>query len=1210
MVEGFEVTANEVKFVFDGVSISNTYVMEEEWVHCSLVFEPDSRNADKMYIKVYLNGVLSGCAITDSISNNVGNSAITQLFGRICLGARDYFDTVDNENVRVTDSFSDTEFRNLKIYSKALTDKEVVINYIADEYYMHSNEEGGYDGLANAHLRAINGFDDDKNYNINSIVMPKVFVLPKSKAIADDFRKMSELMADDSTIVSYDCYIQYRGVGEGSANVNFDMLSWNNNPGNVPIIESTIKVQGTTSLQYNHKNYDICFGKWSNTNQEVLFTPKYGASNTDGGKDWLPENTFTLKADLIDSSHANNVGTANAISAICDNQQLNTQLPPMADASNDHAKSVKYAIEGFPCALYVYDNATGKYVNENEPGDASFYGVYMFDLGRTTVNNFGMQNLKINSWSSTDGTAPCLVNSYTLQKGNAGQMYALENTFIFEGSANASDNSSIDFKNTNLEQIQRDWELRFPIEGASAVSTDAYNNLRTAVVKASNYQSDWDGFADGSWNKSACKLYLLCAYVFGMADSLGKNLQLRTWDGSKWFPMFYDMDTVLGLNNFGELRWNTNLDLDKYGEFQEAVQEFNHSVTEAQAYSKSYGAEGAAGRGKGMYSTPDSRLWNAVRSQIFSWGGTWDNDSSTFTQDSFREAYRQLRVDGILTYQNLWNFYNSVVGSIGQMMYNEDALIKYLDTNISTNNDPTTYNFPNMGRLHGTRELLTKRWLRDRLYYLDSLFDIKSSGEATKTYIKNIRSYLTGIPLDITVKTKCPVFVTSTQGDYDIEDVKLCDQNFFAKYDFFTTTGNEINHTLNNASLISYARGLYNGLATLDMGEAVNLLEIAFPGTAYLQNLTTTGMKALRTVNLRDCPQLTSTLNLTSALFLSELDISNTKMPGIELPAGGTLRIFNAENTLLSGLDIVGQTQLETLNLSKSTGLTNVKIANCDSLRELTITESKLVSLEIEQCPSLEKVILSHNASLTKLSFVNCPNVKVLDLSYCSNTSFAQYNDIVDQGDIPENAVNLGSLINLEELILTNCSAQVILLPDSCKSLKKVSAANSWWKQTVYQTSTGCIYHSTNVVRNAETKILPALDFSRFENLEEVTFNNNKYVEAITGFNYSGEATELFAGCTALHTIKGKITFKKDASYTFYNMSNVFRLNEAYSVTPLADNLDQLTGLGLTISVEDTVSSLINIFNQNYGVGLYDAYYFCAVINSSVKNIQGLFNWT
>ena len=45
---------------------------------------------------------------------------------------------------------------------------------------------------------------------------------------------------------------------------------------------------------------------------------------------------------------------------------------------------------------------------------------------------------------------------------------------------------------------------------------------------------------------------VIIASSFGMIDSLGKNLTIRTWDGGKkWWTCFYDMDTALGLSNEG-----------------------------------------------------------------------------------------------------------------------------------------------------------------------------------------------------------------------------------------------------------------------------------------------------------------------------------------------------------------------------------------------------------------------------------------------------------------------------------------------------------------------------------------------------------------------------------------------------------------------------------------------------------------------------------
>ena len=39
--------------------------------------------------------------------------------------------------------------------------------------------------------------------------------------------------------------------------------------------------------------------------------------------------------------------------------------------------------------------------------------------------------------------------------------------------------------------------------------------------------------------------------MLGGVDSLGKNLKINTFDGKVWYPTFYDMDTMLGIDNTG-----------------------------------------------------------------------------------------------------------------------------------------------------------------------------------------------------------------------------------------------------------------------------------------------------------------------------------------------------------------------------------------------------------------------------------------------------------------------------------------------------------------------------------------------------------------------------------------------------------------------------------------------------------------------------------
>jgi hypothetical protein len=58
-----------------------------------------------------------------------------------------------------------------------------------------------------------------------------------------------------------------------------------------------------------------------------------------------------------------------------------------------------------------------------------------------------------------------------------------------------------------------------------------------------------------------------------MIDSRAKNMMIASWgpetEGGKhiWYPIFYDMDTMLGLNNYGYNKFNYDLLDTKEGLF-------------------------------------------------------------------------------------------------------------------------------------------------------------------------------------------------------------------------------------------------------------------------------------------------------------------------------------------------------------------------------------------------------------------------------------------------------------------------------------------------------------------------------------------------------------------------------------------------------------------------------------------------------------------
>jgi len=67
---------------------------------------------------------------------------------------------------------------------------------------------------------------------------------------------------------------------------------------------------------------------------------------------------------------------------------------------------------------------------------------------------------------------------------------------------------------------------------------------------------------DQHLNKEYCFVYFILTELLHCYDSRGKNLMMATWGPEEaggeyiWYPIFYDVDTQLGLNNSGEQLWD------------------------------------------------------------------------------------------------------------------------------------------------------------------------------------------------------------------------------------------------------------------------------------------------------------------------------------------------------------------------------------------------------------------------------------------------------------------------------------------------------------------------------------------------------------------------------------------------------------------------------------------------------------------------------
>ena len=692
---------------------------------------------------------------------------------KIFLGAK--LETVDSK--WVPNVFGNCEIYSFRVYARALDSEEIVKNFVADIPDMDEQQAKYLLNYENA--------------------MPTMYFYGDTSAMTKENKVPLR--------------IKYISGNADEYGASFDLEN------------CQVGWQGTSSLQYAVKNYKI-----------KLKNPDGSKYKYSPFKNGILEDTFCLKADYMESSHANNTGMAKFIN----DELYDTKVPPQQTNSK-----VRTAINGFPIQLYIAKDSASTPV---------YMGVFNFNLDKGCNKSFGLDN----------------------------EVTGQENCISFEVSSN-SDTSAGAFKNDTDESLRTDFELRYPDEDdcTSEQITEKYNVLKRLVTWVKNAdETTFKNELEQYFNKEYLLKYFLQVHLFGMVDNLGKNMMLTTWDGNIWYPQFYDLDTQLGLDNTGYLKFYSDID-----------------ITE------------------GVYNTSGSKLWTLVQ---------------TVFADELKAMYKQMRaskyrLDNILKY-----WYDGQVAQIGELQYNKDMEAKY----IKFKND---YLF----MLHGRRSEHMKKWVKERLLYLDTIYGYE---EDTKESITIRANTTANINLDIL--TYSPQYLTVRWRNGVEQRLKVGrDANGMMKATRFngtlaTATDQEI--IIYNAKQIKKIDGLTNANpSTLNLVEASRLVEVD------CQNA-----KVLNDIRLNENNKFISKIKLNGCTKLG--DTSTGKSSILDLSMFAMLSEVNLNDTLLTNV------------LFPTTGC---------NLKTLLITSSKLQSLSLKNMPLLGLLSVNKDAILSEFTVENCP---------------------------------------------------------------------------------------------------------------------------------------------------------------------------------------------------------------------------------------------
>ena len=221
----------------------------------------------------------------------------------------------------------------------------------------------------------------------------------------------------------------------------------------------------------------------------------------------------------------------------------------------------------------------------------------------------------------------------------------------------------------------------------------------TKEYRLAKFVAELDDYMDREFTA----FYYVLTEALLMVDSRAKNMMMCSFDidsdagTGHWFPIFYDMDTILGVDNTGVLRFTYDVD----------------DETEQKVYN--------ASANYGYYD--DNGVWQ----NNVSYSTLWANFREGCRND-IASMYHKLRDEGKFSPEWLCKSYNTTIADIYAEVYdNKDAWYKYVrplteEVIVYVDGQPTTSTINMTQAAQGTRSLHRQYLLKHRFAYLDSKY--------------------------------------------------------------------------------------------------------------------------------------------------------------------------------------------------------------------------------------------------------------------------------------------------------------------------------------------------------------------------------------------------------------------------------------------------------------------------------------------------------
>lgn len=1119
-------------------------------------------------VKLYIDGVITGSINDIDLKTIIG----TNLKGNdsIYLGCSRYGDDYFN--------FADVQFYRIQIYTKALNDYEILLNFLQNQSYTHFTDQGLPDGtyIADGFKRNFieyntttgeidksyfwdgNGYSVDTDIIVTTLdesgnpvtgINPDIsrYTIPLPILYVDlsayEVWTWDNFRSNNSSIISN----LKEGKAEGAIFNYYDPTGSNNN-----IIKGAcaISIQGTSTLNDIIKNLNFEINWDSSSATKTVFIPK---------KNWCPEDMYTLKADIVDSSHSSNASIGKFINEVLSNTEESYQwyapheetLSKFKSADSFYTKSstdnykptMKVAVEGFPVFIIARF-----YTTDINIKDIRGLGIYQFILGRDSVHNLGMRPLQSVKYNGDDiqvNRVPYYQAGCTVSEFDTNSNWIEANTTI--SMPVGVDLANNDLSNTQLtaalwqynkETLDTQFEVKY---GTAKSATDVsgfqtlVQNIAQAPVRVQNYfdtqsngvnskeysggynaykttdgkiwiptgdrvqqvnnQDALDGLFNSLDVQSAYK-YAVVALMFGLVDNFCKNMPFISFNGDTKFKIgFYDMDTAFGITNQGDLGVKSYV-------YMKGIRNNEYNLVE-EYYTGASDAVSISGKENKLFLSLESDLVMAKDQNISS---NATNSYSNYWIDLRNTLYNKYKgkFDTLADYF-VEKFFKPQTEGCGELLFNLTYQTKYIDTKTYT-------------KLHGRRISQVRKWLKEHIQFLDSMIQFKTANKTLSLGSAETAKILTVTSFDyyntINTKTNTPILITTTNQGGLHKYITFCPKN-------------------ENTSII-YGGGTNAPSVSKTISYRDNLLVLGNKektlGKSGFQKIEKSTLLGFNDLNLSECVTFsqdnTSPIDFKSTFYnngseLRSIDLSNTsgaKNLSLQLEDFTKLTDININNGCVSSITLP-KTPLISLDVRNS-ALINYTLENQALLEEVDVLGCNLLqNLFISTCERISSINNINNLpNLDKISIVGCPKITNLSISNCANLT-----------SITISLENLETLVisecpKLTSFILSNCSNKLqSLVIKNCTSLQQLNFDNSQYlilnSLNLVNTKITCAQWGTSLNDNY-------LDLQNMPNLNKVVIQTNNAIRSIQFANHSDKAITLetpFTGCTNLERIYGHV---------------------------------------------------------------------------------------